>query len=104
MNENDMSRRTRQRIRFLTPEQQERFEMELEARRKDVRNGYLWWFALGSHYGYLERWQMQALFWITLGGLGVWWFADIWRMEKMVLAYNRSLSEWILDAVTALPE
>ncbi len=32
---------------------------------------YLFWFLLGAHYIYLERWGTQIIFWISFGGLGI---------------------------------
>lgn len=96
MNENDLSRSTFTAYKRLSPDQQAQFAHDLECYRKDVRVGYLWWFALGSHRAYLGQWPLQLLFWITLGGVFVWWVVDAFNMEKMVLAYNHDVSERIM--------
>jgi hypothetical protein len=61
----------------------------LENRRKRRRIAYLCWVCLGSHYLYLRRPLVQALFWLTLGGALFWWIADFFRMPALVAAGNR---------------
>tara|TARA_B110000305_G_C19152783_1_gene498868 strand:- start:3 stop:233 length:231 start_codon:yes stop_codon:yes gene_type:complete len=49
---------------------------------------YLFWFLLGAHYAYLGKWGTQFLYWITLGGLGVWALIDLFTLGVKVEAYN----------------
>jgi len=49
---------------------------------------YLLWFFFGLHYAYLGKWGIQFLFWITVGGLGVWWFIDLFTLGGKVESYN----------------
>jgi hypothetical protein len=49
---------------------------------------YLFWFLLGAHYAYLGKWGTQFLFWITLGGLGVWAIIDLFTLGGKVENYN----------------
>ncbi len=65
----------------------------LQGRVKSVGTAYLFWFLLGAHYAYLGRWGLQLLFWITLGGLGVWFLLDLFLMSGKVEAYNASIYE-----------
>jgi hypothetical protein len=62
----------------------------LEGGRKKRRYAYLAWLCLGSHYLYLRRPVIQALFWLSLGGLLIWWAVDLLRIPALVEQYNRS--------------
>ncbi|BDC98290.1 hypothetical protein PEPS_05710 [Persicobacter psychrovividus] len=51
--------------------------------------GYLFLLIIFSaHYAYNGKWGMQILFWLTAGGLGVWWLIDIFRMSSIIKKYN----------------
>ena len=49
------------------------------------------------HYLYVERYAMQVLFWLTLGGMFIWYILDGFLMFMVVDVYNRKLSMQILD-------
>jgi len=49
---------------------------------------YLLWFFFGLHYIYLGKIGTQFLYWITLGGLGLWAFIDLFRIPGMVESAN----------------
>ncbi len=69
--------------------------MPVDRRRsKDTLTAYLYWLCLGSHYYYLENMRTQVIFWVTLGGLGIWWLIDMLRIPGMVKDYtiNQSLN------------
>lgn len=95
MNQNDLSPSTFAQYKSLPPDVRLQFEHDLEYYRKDIRTAYLWWF-VASHRGYLGLWWSQVAFWLTAGGLLVWWVVDIYHMERMVLAYNQDVSERIM--------
>lgn len=52
--------------------------------------------SFGGHYAYLRRWDDQLFFYLTLGGIGLWWVSDIFRLRDMVYQYNASLARNIL--------
>jgi TM2 domain-containing membrane protein YozV len=59
---------------------------------------YLLLFIAGAHYAYLNKWGTQILFWITFGGLGIWWLIDIFRLANMVHDFNDPIFdeiEWL---------
>lgn len=56
---------------------------------------YLFWFLLGAHYIYLERWGTQIIFWISFGGLGLWAIYDLFTMSNKVKKYNKLLFDEI---------
>lgn len=68
----------------------------LESRRKKRRYAWLAWLCLGSHYLYLGRPATQVLFWLTLGGLLLWWLADLFRIPALVARRNRRSANELL--------
>jgi hypothetical protein len=84
----------------------------VEDRRKQKRYAYPAWLCLGSHYLYLGRPFTQLLFWLTLGGLLLWWVADFFRLpalvrqhnerdgERLIARYEESLRERLLHLET----
>jgi hypothetical protein len=55
---------------------------------KSTDTAYLCWFILGSHYAYLGKWGLQFLFWLTIGGFGIWALVDLFLMSKKVESTN----------------
>lgn len=60
-------------------------------KKKDILMAYLYWLCLGCHYLYLEKRRSQIIFWLTLGGCGIWWIIDLFRLPGMVKDYNIDL-------------
>jgi hypothetical protein len=56
---------------------------------------YALWLFLGLHYAYLGQWKLQAAYWFTLGGFGIWAIADLILIPKRVSNHNRSISNQI---------
>lgn len=72
----------------------------LEASIRNIGIAYLLLFFVGGHYAYLNRWGTQIFFWLTLGGLGIWWLIDVFRLANMVYDFNDPIFEeleWIED-------
>lgn len=63
-------------------------EGQNRAVKKDVLVAYLCWLCLGSHYIYLGKTRTQVIFWLTLGGCGLWWIIDGFNLAGMVKDYN----------------
>lgn len=57
-------------------------------KNKSTGTAYLLWFLFGLHYAYLNKWGWQILYWLTLGGFGVWAFFDIFTIPGKVHRYN----------------
>ena len=55
---------------------------------KEKSTAYLLWFFLGAHYFYLNKPGKQILFYLTLGGFGIWMLIDLFRISGMVERYN----------------
>lgn len=69
--------------------------LNLQNQLKSTGTAYLFLFFLLGHYAYLGKWGLQVLFWLSLGGLGIWLFIDLFRLSAKVQEYNRP----ILDAI-----
>ena len=64
-----------------------------EGTRRKKRYAYLAWLCFGSHYLYLRRPAVQALFWLTAGGLLLWWLIDLRRIPALVKRQNLRAAE-----------
>lgn len=64
----------------------------LLSKMKSKSTAYLCWLFLGCHYLYLGKWDWQILYWITLGGFGLWILIDLFHIPTKVNNYNRHLS------------
>lgn len=60
----------------------------LAAKIRSIGVAYLLFIFIGAHYAYVNKWGTQILFWITFGGLGIWWLIDIFRIPGMVHRFN----------------
>jgi hypothetical protein len=70
---------------------------ELQGNIKSKGSAYLFWFLLGAHFAYLGRWGMQLLFWITLGGFGVWAIIELFMISGRVAKHNGKIYQMIED-------
>ena len=61
---------------------------------KSTGLGYLCWI-FGCHYAYVNKWGIQILFWLTAGGLLIWWIIDFFRIPSLVKIYNLELGQGI---------
>lgn len=86
----------------LPPQKQEEFVEEYRRKAKSTGPAYLLWLFLGWHYVYLRKWGIQILFWVTLGGLFVWWLIDLFRIPGMVMDYNKDVSVDVLRNLKVL--
>ena len=67
------------------------------ASRKKLRWAYFRWLLLGSHYLYVRRPFTQLLFWLTLGGLLLWWLIDVTRVPALVRKHNQRALAKLMD-------
>ncbi len=56
----------------------------------------------GLHYAYLGRVWLTLLFLFTMGGFGIWWLIDIFRVFGMVRDRNRSVAIQVLRDIQVL--
>jgi len=86
----------------LTPQRQEEFVEEYRRKAKSTGPAYLLWLLLGWHYAYVRKWGIQVLFWVSVGGLFVWWFIDLFRISGMIRDYNKDVAVDVLRNLKAL--
>ncbi len=60
----------------------------LQNQLKESSTTYLFYFFFGAHYAYLGKWGTQILFWLTIGGLGIWAIIDLFRISSLVKKHN----------------
>lgn len=70
-----------------------------EFNRKKKSLGWAYFFLLvcfGMPYGYLHKWGLQVVYWVTIAGLGVWFIILLFKLPSMVEEYNRDVALEIL--------
>ena len=80
----------------LPAQRQEEFVEEYRRKAKSAGPAYLLLFLIGGHYIYLRKWGIQFLFWVTLGGLLIWWLVDFFRIPGMIRDYNKDVAVGVL--------
>ncbi len=88
-------------VRQLPYPAQKEFVREFSRRKKDTLITYLLQFLFSAPYGYLDEWGKQFLYWLTFGGMGIWWFVNLFRIPGKVRRYNDRLADEVLRNVTA---
>lgn len=88
----------------LSPQKQEEFIEEYKRKAKSVGVAYILWLLFGLHYAYLRKWGTQFLFWLTLGGLGVWWFVDVFRVRGIIRNYDKDIAVDVLRNLKAISD
>jgi len=87
----------------LSAQKQEEFVEEYKRKSKSVGFAYLLLLIIFAlHYGYLRKWGLQFVFWLTGGGLLVWWFIDIFRLAELVRGYNKDVAVDVLRNLKAI--
>jgi len=99
---NNLPAMVRNELAKMPPQKQEEFIEEYRRRAKSTGIAYLLWLLLGWHYIYLRKWGIQILFWLTLGGVVIWWLIDIFRIPGMVKNYNKDIAVDVLRNLKAI--
>jgi hypothetical protein len=77
----------------MSAQKQEEFVEEYKRKSKSLGFAYLFLvFVFSIHYGYLGKWGLQIVFWLTGGGFLVWWFIDLFRLPGLVKDYNKDIA------------
>lgn len=77
----------------LPAQKQEEFVEEYKRKAKSVGIAYLFLIViLAMHYGYLRKWGLQIVFWLTGGGFFIWWLIDLFRLAGLVKNYNKDVA------------
>lgn len=72
---------------------------EYESKKKRTSIGYIFWLFLGWHYIYARQIGLQFAFWFTLGGFGIWWLVDLFRMPSIIRACNEQVARQALQTL-----
>lgn len=81
----------------MPAQKQEEFAEEFSRKSKSTGMAYLFLIVvLAMHYGYLRKWGLQVVFWITGGGFFLWWIADLFRLPGLVRNYNKDVASEIM--------
>ncbi len=67
----------------------------LQSQIRSTRNAYLYFFCLGAHYLYLGKLVTQFIFWMTLGGFGMWAIFDLFTLSEKVKNHNNKILQEI---------
>jgi TM2 domain-containing membrane protein YozV len=80
---------------------QEAFVSEFKKKKKS--NVFAFLLANGGcHYFYLGKYLMGFLYWGTVGGFGIWWFVDLFRVKGMVAEFNKTVAINVLRDIQVL--
>lgn len=86
----------------MSPQKQEEFIEEFKRKKKPLGLAYLCWFLFGVHYGFLGKWGVQILYWVTFGGFLIWMFIDLFRIPGMIKDYNKDVATDTMRALKAI--
>ena len=82
---------------------QEAFVSEFRKKKKSSTMASILMLALPCfHYFYLGKVWLNLLFWATMGGFGLWWVMDVFRLGGMVREYNKSVDISVLKEIQFL--
>jgi TM2 domain-containing membrane protein YozV len=75
---------------------------DYDVRRKSCLFAYLFWFFFGFHYLYLGRIGIQLIYWLTIGGFGLWMLIDLFRIPGMVERKNQDIARELMAQYQAI--
>lgn len=85
-------------LKGLSEEQKEYVMVQMTKKEKDTTMAYFYWI-WGIHYVCFKKPLKCILFAITVGGLGIWWIIDLFRVRSMVEDANiKIVQELIAEA------
>ena len=86
----------------LGPQKQEEFVEEYRRNSKSLGAAYVCWLLFGVHYAYHRKWGLQVLYWLTVGGYGIWAIIDLFRMPSISKNYNKDVAVDVLRNLKAV--
>ena len=75
---------------------------DYEVRKKSGLIAYILWFFFGFHYLYMGRIAIQLLYWLTVGGFGLWMLIDLFRIPGMVVRKNEDIARELMAQYQAM--
>lgn len=77
----------------MSAQKQEEFLEEYKRKAKSTGIAYLFLIIVfATHYGYVGKWGLQIVFWLTLGGFWMWWIVDLFRLPSVISDYNKDVA------------
>ncbi len=67
--------------------------LAFESRKANPTTIWLLFLFLGWSYGSLDKIGLQILFYITLGGLGIWTLVRLFTLHGAIKTYNRRVAK-----------
>jgi len=102
-NSNSISLMVKNEFNKMSLENQEEFVDEFKRRKKSLFWAYMFLlFIFHMHYGYLNKWGLQIVYWLTGGGFLIWWFIDWFRLPSLVRNYNKDIATDIMKNIKAI--
>ncbi len=95
----DLPATVREAVSKLPPILKEEFYEEYAIAEKKKSLSYLFWLIpppFSCHYFYNRRILMQILYFITCGGVFIWWIVDFFRIPQIVQEENRKTARKFL--------
>jgi len=99
---NSLPAMVRNELAKMSAQKQEEFTEEFKRKGKTIGMAYLWLFIFAVHYGYMGNWGIQILFWLTCGGMWVWWVIDLFRVPGMIRNMNKDIATDIMRNLKAI--
>lgn len=87
-------------VALLTADRQTHFFLEVKKRSRSVRAMVILAVIFPIQLFFLRKVPLGVLFWLTLGGLGVWWIVEWFLTPGRVRAYNNEVATEILSEMS----
>ena len=89
-------------LKNLSAQKQDEFVEEYRRKQKSVGMAYLCWLVFGLHYGYVGKWGLQIVYWLTAGGFFVWALVDLFRIPSIINNYNKDTATDVMRNLKAI--
>lgn len=83
----------------MDPESRSVFFNEYSRKKKPIWVGYVLWFVFAMYYAYYRKIGLQIVFWITLGGFGLWLMIDLFRIPSIARDANEQIAREVLQTI-----
>ncbi len=89
-------------VESMDPVNQAAFLDEFNKKRKSGFMAFVLLIFFGLHYAYLGRIWITLIYWLTFGGLGIWFVIDLFRVLGMVRERNKTFAINVLRDIQIL--
>lgn len=87
----------------MPEEKQAQFVEEYKRKKKSVGLAYFFLLiCLGMPYGYLGKWGLQIVYWLTGGGFAIWMIILIFTLAGNVRDYNKDVALEVMRNMKAI--